>query len=308
MTGKYVIGAWPRYGVTNPRNTIMYDFLVEEGNEVLDLKSGLKNFFLSDVLHFHWPEKAFSSSIPLAGAGFSMFIGLLKVFRKKVIWTVHNDYREEKLSRLGQFFFLKFVSLVDLFLLPSQSSYSVVQSAKRGKNFKWALLPLGIYPKKSEEKSGDYNLIVGRLTKKKDVVRTVRDFCMKFPSHKFLIAGEPESDNYKRELLEAIQGVENITFEFRFLSEDKIHELVASSRAVVIDYAEGKNSGVATLAATYNKPIYMRSTIMNRDLARMYGIECTPISQFPEVRMYDSSNRSIKSIGERYVKILRRRL
>ena len=73
----------------------------------------------------------------------------------------------------------------------------------------------------------------------------------------FLIAGRPESEEYKTELLKLINGNPAITTEFRFLPDDEIAAWIELSDTVVFPYSKRSSltSGTVFLAASKGRTV-----------------------------------------------------
>lgn len=303
---KRFVGAWPRYGETNVRNTIMYDYVAEDRDFVVfDIKKRPLTAVFCDVVHFHWPEKAFEGRKALIKAiVFLGYCAVLRVFRVRIIQTVHNNWRNHVRPRYVRLYNL-YQRMVSVFMIPSCASISVIPRGKR-----WKLLPLGLYPKlvgKSDRRS-DYYLIVGRLTRKKNIVAQLRSLGLPAGTE-VIVAGMPESPDYGEELLQATSDIRRergLVIELRLntLSEEEMHRLVADAKCVLATYEKGLNSGILTLAATYGTPVFTNMAHLNADMRRLYGQSFTSDISTPVP--YIPSALSIEHVGARYKKLLRK--
>ncbi len=301
------IAAWPRWGETNPRNTIMYSEVERRGYKVYDMKNKPWTFLFAKFIHVHWPEKAFKNNLKMyTFLGFVFLVKLLS--SKKILWTLHNDPRSEIKNRQSLNLFVIFMNCVDLFLLPSKNSLNVLKEMGVT-NYSWALLPLGLYPKKKVTiKNAGYNLIFGRLTQKKDIYNSILQFCNDFPFQPFFVAGMPENEEMKYRIKQLNERFSNLEVELGFIEDERLHQLVASCNSVIIDYpASNINSGVATLAATYEKPLFVSDKKLRSDLRCLYNVVSSPCIKFPKVENYVARRVSISFVGERLIKILERR-
>lgn len=311
------IAAWPRYGETNPRNTYMYDYLEALNVRVIDLKNRPLEWIFADAVHVHWPENAFVKN--RRAVIFLLFLVLIKVTRKNIIWTVHNDPAATLKKQRSLYAFRFFVRSVDLFLLPSSLSLKILKQYRPIESLRWALLPLGLYPKMygtvgSKDSNGveegrHYHLIPGRLTKKKAIIETVTSLCQKWPEEMFFVAGQPEDEKMRLALNKLNSEYKNLKVELRFLSEERIAELILGAQSVILNYPSGNiNSGIATLAGTYATPLFVKSKPMRRDLLRLYKIKANPLCKFPSCEKYEANNLDIEKVAKRYLKIMERRL
>jgi hypothetical protein len=303
---KYFVGAWPRFGETNVRNTIMYDCVADDRDFVVfDIKKRPFAAVFCDVVHFHWPEKAFEGRRTLIKAiGFLGYCAVLRVFHVQIIQTVHNDWRSHVRQRYFRLYEL-YQSMVAVFMVPSSASISVIPSGSR-----WNLLPLGLYPGLIEDSScrSDYYLIVGRLTRKKNIEAQLRS--LELPAGTaVVVAGMPESQDYGEQLRKTaseIQRERGLAIELRLntLSEEEMHRLVADAKCVLATYEKGLNSGILTLAATYGTPVFTNMAHLGTDMRRLYGQFFT--SDISSPVPYIPSALSIERVGARYKKLLRK--
>lgn len=307
-----MFGAWPRFGETNPRNTIMYNNLVERSVYVADIKKNPFDLLKLKIIHLHWPEKAFTTQNIFVQWGkillFTALVGFLRVRKVKIYYTVHNDYKKDiskkYIQRLYEIIFLK---NVDLFLIPSRKSLkSIPKNILKDK--RWKLLPLGLYPKLYDRKDvclKQHHLIIGRLTRKKNIVATINRICQ-FQTETLRVVGNPEDDEYAKELKSFLQIYPNLELDFRFVTDDEFQLEIASSRSVIIDYDDGNlNSGVATMAMTLNTPLFISDHEMRKDISRIYGVECVGIQKFPNHETQKQSKVTIDLVAARLLKVLK---
>ena len=99
------IGKENKY-INNLYNTIKDSYFVVGYNEV---KNSIRLFF-SDIYHFNWIESEKGKFTKLKYAKKSFFIAILKICRKKIIWTVHNNVPHEMLDSKETIKFMKFMA------------------------------------------------------------------------------------------------------------------------------------------------------------------------------------------------------
>lgn len=307
-----MLGAWPRFGETNPRNTIMYDYLVEHSVDVADIKNNPFEILKIKIIHLHWPEKAFSTQNTIVSWCkiflFTVLIGFLRVRGVKIYYTVHNDYKKD-ISRkyVQRLFEIIFLQNVDLFLIPSRKSLNSLPK-KIIRNKKWKLLPLGLYPRLYDRKDvpqKKYHLIIGRLTRKKNIVATINRIC-NVQTETLRVVGSPEDEGYAAELRSLSELYSNLELDFRFLTDDEFQLEIASAQSVIIDYDDGNlNSGVATMAMTLNTPLFISDREMRKDVSRLYGVECLDVRKFPSHQVPTQSKVTIEVVAARLMKVLK---
>jgi len=114
---------------------------------------------------------------------------------------------------------------------------------------------------------------------------------------------------YRRQLGIAASAYPNVKAELVRIEEERLHQLIAASRSVVIDYKLGTNSGLMTLAASYGTPIMTSNPQMASDLWRNYGVKCFPLSaisakEFGGTRSSVTIERVAKRLNQKIRKIL----
>lgn len=314
---KYSIGAWPRIGETNPRNTLLYDHLQKDNKwYVFNLKKHPFEILLSDFIHIHWPEKAFQGV-----ASFPKLILLLVmlVFKKlnnsKLVYTVHNDFRTDIKNKFFSSIFTIFLRNTDLFVLPSPASLNVIHKFKSGSS-KWKLIPLGLYPNEKSmifdpQKEKKTNiLILGRLTEKKGILDSIKKI-LKATDLTIHVCGSPENSDLRNSLEDLYQNYPNrLSLELNFVEDERMKEVLTETDALLIDYSEGLNSGIITLALSINTPILCSNDKLVRDTLRLYGgnIRFFKKENFQEEFEKLIYNQNFKIINNREIKHMSARL
>src|SRR5690606_14786350 len=99
---KLKVLAWPAYANKreNPYNYLLYHGIEKMGHEIFEFEFSIKNvlkfFFLRsfDILHIHWPNYILSVKGAIQAKRrlytFFAFVQGIRMFNKKVVWTVHN--------------------------------------------------------------------------------------------------------------------------------------------------------------------------------------------------------------------------
>ena len=184
-------------------------------------------------------------------------------------------------------------NLVNFYFVPSQSSLKCIPP-----NAKFKLLPLGLYPKITESTDKKYHLIVGRLTRKKGILELMS---MELPeTDTLVVAGSAEDMEYEHQICDAAEKY-GVKTHLGHLTEDEIHKLVAGCKSVIVNYKVGLNSGILTLAATYNKPVVTNLTHLKRDMERLYGQNFS--EQLSCLKQYQNTGLDIHSVAQRLNKI-----
>lgn len=304
-----IIGAWPRIGETNPRNTYLYNEIENLGVIVIDLKQRPWEFYKCDFIHLHWPEKAFQENkfvIRCVKVSALIFLILCKFVAKyKIIQTIHNDYKYEIRSKLlRRIYELAYLQQVDMFAIPSQPSLRTLPEWILEKS-KWFFLPLGNYPKEpivKESRKLKHHLIIGRLTRKKGITETI-NMLRSYSNERFLICGSPEDDEYRIEIEKCSENTVNIKTEFKFLTDEEFRVKITEATSVIIDYPEGNvNSGVVTMALTCDTPVFITSEEMLKSNRKIYGNIINDFADFPVVQGKSGRNISMKMVAERMIR------
>ncbi|MDC0454354.1 hypothetical protein OAL98_03960, partial [Gammaproteobacteria bacterium] len=298
---KILVGAWPRFGETNVRNTHFYNEVNKRrGISVIDVKAHPEKALFCDFIHLHWPEKVLEKNI-LKNFAFLMWFFVCKCMNVKFIHTLHNEVKLEKNSFKSNLFLLYFRN-VDMFFCPSQNSFK-----SRPEKSRFKLLPLGLYNSYPDIKRLDkgYNLIIGRLTRKKNITRMLEINAENLKKCPLIIAGKAEDEIYETEITNALNVLgltRNTNCMFETISEKRMHYLVAEANCVMVDYETITNSGIATLAASYNVPVYCKDLSLAKSMSRVYNLNFT--SNMEEIRNYVSRDLSFPVLAKRYEKIL----
>ena len=291
---KKTVGAWPRFGTTNIRNTLMYNSIEKfDRVKIYDLKKQPFLGFFCDIIHLHWPEKAFEGKASFLKVSlFLVYCFLLKVSGTKIVQTVHNDWNNHVPNQYTYLYKL-YQNHVNIYFVPTQSSMKCIHP-----NAKFKLLPLGLYPKITESTDKKYHLIVGRLTRKKGILELMS---MELPeTDTLVVAGSAEDMEYEHQICDAAEKY-GVKTHLGHLTEDEIHKLVAGCKSVIVNYKVGLNSGILTLAATYNKPVVTNLTHLKRDMERLYGQNFS--EQLSCLKQYQNTGLDIHSVAQRLNKI-----
>ena len=299
---KILVGAWPRFGETNVRNTDFYDEVNKStGINVIDVKAHPEKALFCDFIHLHWPEKVLEKNT-FKNLAFLIWFSFCKFINVKFIQTLHNETKLESRSLKSSLFLLYFRN-VDMFFCPSQNSFKCIPEKSRFK-----LLPLGLYNNYPDIKRLDkgYNLIIGRLTRKKNIIKMLKTNIENLKINPLIIAGKAEDNEYELEIINALDDlglIKNTICMFETISEKKMHNLLAEAKCVMVDYETITNSGIATLAATYNVPVYCKDRSLAKSMKRIYNLSFT--TDMRDIKEYVSRDLSFSALAIRYERILR---
>lgn len=273
----------PDYRKGNPYQRLLANSLSKEGVEVifistfslLGLFKKLKNNWKPDALHIHWPHKYIMSNNLIFSIIKSILflIGLLilKFYRVKLIWTVHNLISHESEFKNVELFFTNLLAkLCDKVIVHSESASNEVNKFYKIKKSKIKIIFHGNYIGQyensiSKEKARKIlgidlkNFIFlsfGQIRKYKGLPNLVESFIQLSSIHKFLlIVGKPSSLKIKKYLEKRCARNVNIRFIPEFIKDKKIQIYMNSADVIALPYKSILTSGAIILAMSFKRPI-----------------------------------------------------
>ena len=286
--------AWPRRFRVNPMPGMLYDGL-ETG---FGWRIGAFNYWRAlggryEILHVNFPNEVFrnrSRLVTLARTTLTIgVIGLAKLRRRRMAWTIHNIVDHESYhARLEGAFMNWFTRGVDL----------VVHMSEAGRD-----VALGRYPRLAEKQSAiiphphygttarplvpreealdalglprDCKLLLafGVVRRYKNLLKLVRAFSdLPGQDVRLLIAGIPQDHALAEAIREAATDP-RIILALREAEEDKIPLMFGAARIVVAPYLDILNSGTAFMALTYRRPILVPNCGAMKELQKLVGPE-----------------------------------
>ncbi len=273
----------PDYRKGNPYQRLLANSLSKEGVEVifvstfslLGLFKKLKNNWKPNALHIHWPHKYMISNSRISSVIKSIIfikgLLILKLFRVKIIWTVHNIISHESEFKNVELFFTNLLAkLCDKLIVHSKFASNEVNKFYKIKKSKIRIIFHGNYIGQyeniiSKEKARkilgvDLENIVflsfGQIRKYKGLPNLVESFIQLSSVHKFLlIAGKPSNIEIKEYLGKKCARNVNIIFIPEFIKDEKIQIYMNSADVIVLPYKSILTSGAIILAMSFKKPI-----------------------------------------------------
>ena len=246
--------------------------IVKSGYDVESVRNIFRNpikFIQCKIFNLNWFENA-----PTWKSYYKKIIvlRLLKIFRKKVIYTMHNkqphDLKHNKYAvKLMKKLCLQAVAIVGL----CPDTLEVVQQIAPRACSKVVIIPHYNYlfhysisdarNLKARFNFTSENLVVlfvGLLRPYKNIkllIKIVNE--LKNEKIRLLIAGEPFNGEYCDELLRCAQGNPNIVFDFRYVPDDEIVSYYNTADLVVLPYHKESslNSGVVYLSFSLKKTV-----------------------------------------------------
>ena len=190
---------------------------------------------------------------------FLLGVLLLKVFKKKILWVLHNKYSHKGKSKfvdLG----MKFLShFSDIVVTHSQEGVSFYKEKYPNSKAKVHYIPHPVYNDKFIEPGDikwDY-IIWGSVCARKNIcgfLESVNANCF-WKEKKVLIAGKCNDPAYEQRVLQLLP--KNFCFENKFFSDEELAERIKKSRCILFTYNEGSvlSSGALIYSLNFMKPI-----------------------------------------------------
>ena len=125
------------------------------------------------------------------------------------------------------------------------------------------------------------------------------------------VCGSPENSDLRNSLEDLYQNYPNrLSLELNFVEDERMKEVLTETDALLIDYSEGLNSGIITLALSINTPILCSNDKLVRDTLRLYGgnIRFFKKENFQEEFEKLIYNQNFKIINNREIKHMSARL
>lgn len=257
---------------TNPYNTLLCESIEAQDASVSEYSLGATG----DVVHVHWPEYPLSrpSALHARLALLKMFVGLrwAKARGAKIVWTAHNLRPHERFyPALEKRFYSAWNQLVDgVVCLSSASKEALIEQYPELNSKPIFVIRHGDYrPRISGQITSeaareklripkDSRVIgcLGAIRSYKNVPMLVRAFsAVAAPEDVLLIAGKPNTDELKHEILSESEGLSNVRIEFKFLSDEEMELFGAACDGFVFPYRDILNSGSALYALSLGKRV-----------------------------------------------------
>jgi glycosyltransferase involved in cell wall biosynthesis len=186
---------------------------------------------------------------------------LSKIFRKKLIWTLH-DYQPhsgERFSKHHGVIRPIAFKLADAILLQNKSDLSIAGESNKQLKNKLHYLPFGIlsfYKRFSAIEKPEYEsdfLFFGRISTYKGLAILYDAYLLvekKYPDVKLTIAGSGYDETITK-----WQTHKNVTVFNRYLNNQEIASLINGTKIVICPYTDVTQSGVLMTALAFNKPV-----------------------------------------------------
>ncbi|HEY40916.1 MAG TPA: glycosyltransferase family 4 protein [Dehalococcoidia bacterium] len=279
----------PDYSKGNPYQKALtdalskYDVSVNFGNIVGTFKMPREfwGWRKADVLHLHWQHPfllAHSRMKTILRAVFFITgLLLLKVFRVRVVWTVHNITSHDTRFRSFELFFCKLLAkLCNRIITHGPSArQAVINEYKLTNNSKVVVIPHGNYigcyknsigQKQARKQLGLENkdlifLYFGQIRPYKGIIELIEAFGgLGTSNEKLLVVGQPQNSEAARTLAQKYEANHKIGMIFDFVPDDDIQIYMNATDVIVLPYKDILTSGTALLAISFGKPVIAPAT------------------------------------------------
>ena len=279
----------------NPYNYLLYSSLEKLGVEVLEPWS-FSDLRTASIWHLHWPENfLYERSIIRAWVRFFWLvfkISLTKIFKVKIIWTVHNLTPHKSVSHFLKKIFYKFFPLICdgfIFLSTASKNQSNIWGVRISSSMR-AVIPHGSYksivdPKISRQSSRkslgiDPNkfifLFFGQIRAYKNVPKLLMEFNqLLMPDALLCIVGSTLREQSIAPQIQSLSGKnDQVIFKDEFVQENELQQWVAASDVVVLPYKSVTNSGSALYALSCNRPVIAPKISALFEIQKNVGDNC----------------------------------
>jgi len=230
-----------------------------------------------DILHFDWIGRYIhgrTHGVTLFKVlAFAIDVQIVtKIFRRPIVWTLHNLRSHEESSNGGlenrmQRYFARHVTTIRVFSQSSVERASTALGVERGKlrvlpegDFS-AYYPNSISPAEARSRLGftgaEFVLLwLGSIRPYKGIQELIEAFrAVAEPHWRLVIAGKPFIESYAEEIVRLAQGDARIQVHPRFIPEDELQVYYNTADVVALPFVEVENSGSVCLAMGFRKPI-----------------------------------------------------
>lgn len=274
--------AWPAYATRegNPYNYILYSNIEKKGYKVHEFmftpRCVLRALLFQNykILHIHWPSSILSYSnhfkASLRLILFRLFINTIKLFNKKVIWTVHNlEAHESKNAALQKKMYSFLYKKADGFISLNRDGLKIIKekAASAGRQ-KFCYIPhphyRGYYPNETSMEAARKQLsvpagkfvilFIGQIRTYKNVTGLIRAFKELDLENKYLLIAGGVHPEVRDQLFKEAEGLDEFQLNEKFLPDSELQVYLNASDLVVTPYSNIFNSGSVFLNLSFNKP------------------------------------------------------
>lgn len=291
--------AWPAYATKegNPYNYLIYHNIEKKGYPVYEFSFSAGDIIKAviatkyRILHIHWPTHIISYSGHFYAwcrmQLFFLFIRLIKLSGRKIVWTVHNLEAHESNNHLLQKRMYNFLyQHTDGFISLNQAGLTRIRE-KTGKASGQKFAYIGHphykgYYKNTVDKAEARKILsipenkfvfafIGQIRAYKNVTALVRTFKNLKADDKYLLIAGGAHPEIAGELTSEVQDVECISLHKTFLKDDDLQIYLNAADLVVTPYSKIFNSGSVFLNISFDKPTLAPATGAFPELQKSFG-------------------------------------
>ena len=293
---------------------IMVDILAKEGVECYPLYEifNRRRFSKIDIVHLNWYENLYETSKSGRYKSFlkKVFrILLIRICRKKVVWTMHNKTTHDQTDMFLKNILLKSIIRVsDAIVVHSLVSKQIIQQQFPNMKLpKIYYIPHpnyidkygSIIPNTSEKRGSSLNLLfMGAVKPYKNIellIEVVKQFKTEHITLK--VAGRVINHEYQVSLEKMCAGFTNITLDFVFIADESIPSYLSECDLVVLPYdrESSLNSGSVLLAFSYKR------TVICPDIGTITDIEnIDSVFSYSYITKEEHANKLHEAISRAY--------
>lgn len=261
----------PPVNESNKYIAIMVNPLLESGYRVHPLDSffsGFRHFKSIKLVHLNWFENLDDTSFPKMISSYfkkSLVLAVIRLTNKKLIWTMHNRVSHEKQSGyLSNILTRKLIRNSHAIIIHCNKSRDLLMEIHPVIASKTHYLPhpdfIDSYGPRVEENGSKGKLkllFIGAIKPYKNIELLIRIAGQLKEKIELTIAGNPNSDSYKRHIKRFADNFPNIKLKLEFILDSEIPKLIGSHDLLVLPYdlSSSLNSGTVLLAFSYGKSV-----------------------------------------------------
>ena len=260
----------------NPYNAQLYRKVEDSGHTVCEYshKSVLKEKF--DIVHVHWPDGYIDQRSWLKAIQRALLLMLMMSIAKlkgaRLVWTTHNLKPHDAFHpKFSQFFLTQFVKLCNGFIfLTEEGKKNFSEAYPALLDVPSAVIPHGHYRESyprainREQAKAELGLItdkkvllfMGMVKPYKNCDVLIKEFsAAALDNYILVVAGKPETPQYKEQLELLAKDNSNIHLFLEFIADDRLHLYMSAADTVILPYKSIFNSGALLLALSFNRPV-----------------------------------------------------
>ena len=235
-----------------------------------DFLSSSKHFQSIKLLHLNWFENLDDSSTASMWKSYFrklVVLAAVKIWKKKLVWTMHNRLSHEKKSgKLSRALTQKIVSQADVIVIHSAVSKEILRSQYPTIRAKIVHIPhpdfVNVYgaiiPDKGGNRSSKLKLLfIGAIKPYKNIELLIAMANQFSEEIHLTIAGNPNTEAYRSELLDLAQGSKNISLDLKFIPDEELPSYIHATDLLILPYSleSSLNSGTVILAFSYGRTV-----------------------------------------------------